>query len=43
MDMPLGLAAVQQTTEERIESLLLVIACSLTGKPPHKVAPWLMT
>ena len=43
MDMALGLAAVQQTTEERIESLLLVIACAMTGKPPHKVAPWLTT
>jgi len=40
-DMPAGLASSTLTSEERIESLLLVIACALTQKPPHRIAPWL--
>lgn len=42
-DMPAGLAAQTMTSEERIESLLLVVACALTNKPPHRIAPWLIS
>ena len=42
MTMPIGLMA-ELTTEERIERLLLTLACVLTKQPVHKVAPWLMT
>lgn len=40
-EMPAGLASQTMTAEERIESLLLVVACALTRQQPHKVAPWL--
>jgi hypothetical protein len=42
MDMPVGLMS-EATPEERIESLLITIACALTSAPPHRIAPWLMT
>lgn len=40
-DMPAGLSAQTMTAEERIEALLLVVACALTHQQPHRVAPWL--
>jgi hypothetical protein len=39
MDSPVGLAK-ELTTMERVEHLLTVVACSLTGKPPHVLCPW---
>ena len=42
MDMPVGLMT-EATPEERIESLLITIACALTRAPAHRIAPWLMT
>lgn len=42
MDMPLGLMA-EMTPEERIESLLITLCCSITQQPPHKIAPWRLT
>ena len=32
--------AQELTTAERIEHLLTVVACSLTGQPAHQVCPW---
>jgi hypothetical protein len=40
-DMPAGLASSTLTSEERIEALLLTIACTLTRQQPHRIAPWL--
>lgn len=39
MDAPVALAK-ELTTLERVEFLLTVVACSLTGKPPHVLCPW---
>jgi hypothetical protein len=39
MDAPIGLSK-ELTTMERIEFLLTVVACSLTGKAPHSLLPW---
>lgn len=39
MDAPLGLAS-EATTLERIEHLLTVVACGMTGQPAHVVCPW---
>lgn len=39
MDAPLGLAS-ELTTLERIEHLLTVVACGMTGQPAHVVCPW---
>jgi hypothetical protein len=41
MTMPVGLASQEMTTDERQEWLLGVIACTLTGKRPHQLFPWL--
>lgn len=40
-EMPAGLASATMTAEERIEALLLTIACTLTRQQPHRIAPWL--
>lgn len=39
MDAPMGLAK-ELTTMERVEFLLTVVACTLTGKPPQTICPW---
>lgn len=39
MDAPIGLSK-ELTTLERVEFLLTVVACSLTGKQPHVLCPW---
>lgn len=39
MDAPIGLSK-ELTTMERIEFLLTVVACSLTGKQPQTLLPW---
>ena len=39
MDAPVALAK-ELTTLERVEFLLTVVACSLTGKQPHVLCPW---
>jgi hypothetical protein len=39
MTMAAGLAK-ELTTEERMESALVVIACALTGKRPHQLFQW---
>lgn len=38
--MPAHLARTEMTTEERQEFLLGVIACSLTGRKPAQLFPW---
>lgn len=40
MTMAAGLAAKELTTEERIESALVVIACALTRRRPTDLFPW---
>ena len=40
MTMPYGLCASELTTEERCEHLLGIIACTLTGRRPHDLMPW---
>jgi len=40
MHMEAGLAN-QLTNGERIEHLLVVIACALTGKRPYQLFPWM--
>jgi hypothetical protein len=40
MTMAAGLAAKELTTEERIESALVVIACALTRRRPSDLFPW---
>lgn len=39
MDADLALAH-ELTTMERVEYLLTVVACSLTGQQPHVLCPW---
>lgn len=39
MDSEIGLAQ-EVTTMERVEYLLTVVACSLTGQPAHVICPW---
>ncbi len=39
MEAPVALSK-ELTTLERVEFLLTVVACSLTGKPPHVLCPW---
>lgn len=39
MDAPVALSK-ELTTMERMEFLLTVVACSLTGKAPHSLLPW---
>lgn len=39
MDAELHLAQ-EETTMERVEYLLTVVACSLTGQPAHVLCPW---
>jgi hypothetical protein len=39
MDAPLAIAQ-ELTAVERVEHLLTVVACSLTGQPAHVVCPW---
>lgn len=39
MDADVQLAQ-ELTTTERIEHLLTVVACALTGQPAHSVCPW---
>lgn len=39
MEAEIGLAQ-EVTTIERVEYLLTVVACSLTGQPAHVVCPW---
>lgn len=39
MDAPLALSK-EPTTLERVEFLLTVVACSLTGKQPQALCPW---
>jgi hypothetical protein len=41
MTMPIALARQEMTTGERCEYLLGIIACSLTGKRPHDLFPWI--
>ena len=40
MTMPISLGQTEMTTDERIEFLLGVIACTLTGKKPMQLFPW---
>jgi hypothetical protein len=39
MDADLHLAQ-EETTMERVEYLLTVVACSVTGQPAHVICPW---
>lgn len=39
MDAEAGLAR-EATTLERIEHLLTVVACAMTGQQPHVLLPW---
>lgn len=39
MDAPVSLAR-ELTTQERMEYLLTVIACGLTGQQPAQLCPW---
>mgnify|MGYP003344765052 CR=1 FL=1 len=39
MDAEIHLAS-DLTNAERIEHLLTVVACALTGQPAHQVCPW---
>ena len=39
MDMPIGLMC-EWSAEERVELLLLTMACAMTGQKPHRIAPW---
>jgi hypothetical protein len=40
MEAPVSLAS-ELTTMERIEHLLTVLACSVTGQPAHRICPWM--
>jgi hypothetical protein len=39
MDADLALSK-ELTTLERVEYLLTVVACAVTGQPAHQVCPW---
>lgn len=39
MDAELALAS-ELTTMERVEYLLTVVACSITGQPAYTICPW---
>ena len=39
MDAEIALSS-ELTTMERVEYLLTVVACAITGQPAHAVCPW---
>jgi len=40
MTMPGAIAVSELTTLERVEFLLGVMACAITGRKPHELFPW---
>lgn len=42
MEMDIAIAT-ELTTMERIEHLLTVLACGITGQPAHRVCPWIQS